>query len=239
MKTFRALLSSGAFASRWYRQEYADVAMSGMTPEEHYLWIGRALNRKGAPDRAPRSPTAPLRWCVMTTMHTLFLADMVASNLRRHGWMAEVVTDAPESFLHDYYIVLCPQMFERLPPGERRLCYQLEQSVSSRWFTPEYFNILENSAAVLDYSLTISSFLPVMGFVYPHVFYMPIGAVDLRAEDRVSNLNHTTFFSTVIIRATPVGDGSWKDWMKNITSVSSTIYSGVTCKVSSVRQNSF
>ena len=68
-------------------------------------------------------------------------------------------------------------MFSRLPPGDKRICYQLEQSVSSRWFTKEYFSILENSLAALDYSLNNIEFLSKNGVAYPHVFYLPIGAL--------------------------------------------------------------
>lgn len=172
----RSLIASGNFDAQWYLEEYPDVAMTGLSPEEHYLWIGRKLNRKGSPKSLLASSSLPLNWCVMATQHTLFLADTIASNLRRHGWGADVVTTPPENFSHDYYIVLCAQMFEQLPPGDRRICYQLEQSVSSRWFTREYFSILENSMAVLEYSLNNVEFLAKNGIVYPHLFYMPIGA---------------------------------------------------------------
>lgn len=172
----QSLVASGSFDAAWYLKEYPDVAMTGLTPEEHYLWIGRALNRKGCEADLP-SPSQP-NWGVITTRHTLFLAKMVASNLRRHGWKAEVLLEPPHHFHHDFYMVLCPQMFERLPPGERMICYQLEQSVSSRWFTPKYFNLLENCSAVLDYSMTNLEFLEKNGIVYPHVFYLPVGACD-------------------------------------------------------------
>jgi GR25 family glycosyltransferase involved in LPS biosynthesis len=168
------LVASGNFDAQWYLEEYPDVATTGMRPEEHYLWIGQTLNRKTCAN--PRRSSAPLNWCVMTTLHTLFLANMIASSLRRHGWVVDVRTEAPEQFSHDHYIVLCAQMFERLPPSERRTCYQLEQSVSSRWFNSDYLSILENSLAVLDYSLTNIEFLAGNGIVYPHVFYLPVGA---------------------------------------------------------------
>jgi hypothetical protein len=174
----RSLIASGNFDAQWYVNEYPDVAMTGMRPEEHYLWIGRALYRKANPKSLSALSWSPLSWCVMTTPHTLFLANMIASNLRRHGWAVDVVTEAPESFHHDYYIVLCAQMFERLPPGERRICYQLEQSVSSRWFNAEYFHTLENSLAVLDYSLNNIEYLAKKSIAYPHIFYLPIGARD-------------------------------------------------------------
>lgn len=115
-------------------------------------------------------------WGIMTPPHTIYLARLIAEQLKRHGWGVHIMTEAPTSFRCDWYIVLCPQIFSRLPPGERRIVYQLEQSVSSRWFTAEYFKTLNESLAVLDYSLKNIGFLEGKGIGYPHVFYLPIGA---------------------------------------------------------------
>ncbi len=41
-----ALQASGEFDESWYKNEYPDVAMSGLDPAHHYLWIGRRLGRK-------------------------------------------------------------------------------------------------------------------------------------------------------------------------------------------------
>jgi SAM-dependent methyltransferase len=117
-----------------------------------------------------------ITWCIMTTTHVLFIAHIIAEQLRKHGWNVDIVTEAPVGFKHDWYIVLCPQMFEKLPPGEKRIAFQMEQSVSSRWFTQDYLNSLENSLAVLDYSLANIEFLASKGIAYPHVSYLPIGA---------------------------------------------------------------
>jgi SAM-dependent methyltransferase len=118
----------------------------------------------------------PKHWCVMATPHTLFIAHLIASRLRAHGWEVDVTTTAPVGFPHQMYIVVCPQMFKQLPPGERRIVYQMEQSVSSRWFTAEYFSTLEKSVAVLEYALVNVEFMAKHGIVYPHVYYLPVGA---------------------------------------------------------------
>lgn len=114
-------------------------------------------------------------WGIMTTPHTIFLAQCIAERLSLHGIKSVLLTQPPVAFDHDFYIVLCPQMFDRLPPGEKRVAFQLEQSVSTRWFTDAYFSTLENSVAMLDYSLTNIEFLANKGLAYPHVFYLPIG----------------------------------------------------------------
>ena len=115
-------------------------------------------------------------WGIMTTKHTLFLADILKDCLVSHGWNVTVMTDIPDVFDLSYYIVLCPQMFKQLPPGEKRIAFQLEQSISPRWFTNKYFDILESSLAVLDYSLVNLKFLGEYDIAFPLVHYLPIGA---------------------------------------------------------------
>lgn len=121
----------------------------------------------------PREKTG---WGIMATQHTLFIAHILATRLRTHGWKVEIMTRAPASFEHDWYIVVCPQMFDRLPPGEKRIAFQMEQSVSSRWFTDTYLKTLDSSLAVLDYALTNLDFLATKNIAYPHVYYLPVGA---------------------------------------------------------------
>jgi SAM-dependent methyltransferase len=115
-------------------------------------------------------------WAVITPEHTLFIAHLICERLNIHGWSCEVMTSPPDGFSHDCYIVLCPQAFNKLPPGKKRIAFQLEQSTSSRWFTDAYFHTLKHSLAVLDYSLTNIKFLAENGIFYPHVYYLPIGA---------------------------------------------------------------
>ena len=117
-----------------------------------------------------------LRWGIMATPHTLFIAHLLASRIRAHGWQVQITSSEPPEFDLDLYIVVCPQMFQKLPPGEKRIAFQLEQSVSSRWFTEDYLATLENSLCVLDYSLTNIEYLVKRKIQYPHVFYLPIGA---------------------------------------------------------------
>jgi glycosyltransferase involved in cell wall biosynthesis len=45
----RRLHDSGAFDPDWYRQAYPDVALTGMDPARHYLWLGAKLGRSPLP----------------------------------------------------------------------------------------------------------------------------------------------------------------------------------------------
>ena len=126
---------------------------------------------------APAMPNDSIRWGIMTTLHTLFIAHLAADHLRAHGYRVEILTEIPKCFNDDYYLVICPQMFEKLPPGEKRISFQMEQSVSSRWFTDDYLKSLNNSLAVLDYALVNLDFMAKNGIAYPHVHYLPVGAL--------------------------------------------------------------
>lgn len=117
-----------------------------------------------------------LTWGIMTPGHTLFIAHTIAERLQKHGWSTSITTSAPTEFSYDFYVVICPQTFSLLPPGEKRIVFQLEQSVSSRWFSTDYCDLLRGSLAVLEYSLTNINFLITKGIIYPHVYYLPIGA---------------------------------------------------------------
>ena len=113
---------------------------------------------------------------VMATPHTLFVAHLLAQALHKAGITVDVMTEPPaEGFGLDGYFVVCPQMFKHLPPGEKRIVFQMEQSVSPRWFTPEYLHTLENSLAVLDYAQANLQFLEKRGIAYPHTFLVPVG----------------------------------------------------------------
>ena len=113
---------------------------------------------------------------VMATPHTLFVAHLLAQALHKAGITVDVMTEPPaEGFGLDGYFVVCPQMFKHLPPGEKRIVFQMEQSVSPRWFTPEYLHTLESSLAVLDYAQANLQFLEKRGIAYPHTFLVPVG----------------------------------------------------------------
>ncbi len=119
---------------------------------------------------------------IMATPHTLYVAHLVARALQQAGLSTQVFDAVPPDFALDLYVVICPQMFKRLPPGEKRIAFQMEQSVSSRWFTPEYLQVLENSLAVWDYAQTNLGYLEDKGIRYPHTYWVPIGGLPEYAQ---------------------------------------------------------
>ncbi|OYR22976.1 class I SAM-dependent methyltransferase [Brucella thiophenivorans] len=114
---------------------------------------------------------------IVTTDHTIFVANLVARELSAIGITTDVTTVMPPKFGSDLYIVICAQMFSTLPPPLKRIIFQMEQSVSSRWFNADYIDILKNSLAVFDYSIKNLSFLEEKGLGYPKTYYVPISCL--------------------------------------------------------------
>ncbi|MBB6084094.1 glycosyltransferase family protein [Castellaniella defragrans] len=155
--------------------------------------MGRVRSMRQERLRADRPneilPGTILKWRIVTTRHTLFIAHLIARRLREHGFGVTIATEVPEAVEDHFYVVLCPQIFQRLPPPERTFLFQMEQSVSSRWFTKAYLNTLLNARGVLDYALVNLDFLQRKEIRFPHTNYLPIGsdpdyAAGLAAEDK-------------------------------------------------------
>ena len=111
---------------------------------------------------------------ILVTPHTQFVAHLLESTLCKYGFVIDVSVGECHTYSDDVHIVICPQMFKVLP--NRYIAFQMEQSVSSRWFTDEYIRTLQNSYAILDYSLQNIGFLQDKDVSYKQLFWMPIGA---------------------------------------------------------------
>lgn len=135
-----------------------------------------------------------LNLCVMTTRHTEYVAHNMAAILQKHGHNVDIFFKEPEKFNHDFYFVLCPQMFRSLPPGQKRVAFQFEQSVSDRWFTQDYIDTLCHCFAVFDYSQKNISFLAENQCAYPHIYYLPIGATSRWMNEYISEKKHQVIF---------------------------------------------
>lgn len=114
---------------------------------------------------------------ILTTRHCLYLADAMKANLLRVGITAEIIFERPSNGYSDVpHFVICPQIFETLP--DFYVAYQLEQSVSSRWFTDHYLRVLESSFAILDYSLLNIEYLSKRGISNRQMYYCPVGGIE-------------------------------------------------------------
>ena len=128
---------------------------------------------------APTAPPAPklvdpLLCAIVTTPHVMNLAQMMARVLKEEGFSATIRTDLDGASEAGHVFVLCPQMFKNLP--DHYVAVQMEQSVSSRWFTPDYFDMLNRARAIIDYSVTNIAFLRVNELPLYKLFHVPLDA---------------------------------------------------------------
>lgn len=164
------------------RQKYAVIArqLGPFGALRHALRFLRRGGPSPEPGSLPSHHVFDLRntggkpVAVLSTMHCRYVAELIVSALERAGIAARIIYEAPSG---DYdsvpHFVICPQMFERLPG--LFVSFQMEQSVSTRWFTPDYLRKLENSFAIFDYSLDNISRLVSMGLQAKQFYYLPIG----------------------------------------------------------------
>lgn len=132
---------------------------------------------------------------ILTTRHCDYIGQLMASALSRVGISAEVIYERPlAGYSHVPHFVICPQMFPELPGFY--VAFQLEQSVSSRWFTDDYISRLENSFAIFDYSLKNISYLKERGLSLKQINYVPIHYMPELAG-QYSNVNKSDDYDVV------------------------------------------
>lgn len=113
---------------------------------------------------------------ILTTPHCHYLAELMQGSLAKINIESTIIYERPkQGFTDALHFVICPQMFERLP--NLYVSYQMEQSVSSRWFTPEYLSVLEHSYGIFDYSLRNIKYLQEKGLSYKQLYYLPVGYI--------------------------------------------------------------
>ena len=110
---------------------------------------------------------------ILATRHVSYLAHVIQESIERLGIISQIYYD--DEILHDFgqrFVVLCPHVFPAMP--QRYIAFQLEQSVSSRWFTPECIRRLKKAEAVWEYSQLNMQFLVDSGVSRDKIVYMPI-----------------------------------------------------------------
>jgi len=112
---------------------------------------------------------------ILTPPHTLFLARLMLNPLRAHGFSPEISSAFNQAQGDSLHIVLCPQVFEKIPPAENTIIFQLEQSINSRWFTHEYIDLLKKCSSIMEYKIDNIDFLVEQGVERDKIFYLPLG----------------------------------------------------------------
>ena len=161
------------FDSKLYLEMYPDVQAAGINPLVHYLRYGQKEGRATQHVLPEFDLHAHAYIGILTTPHCFYIAKLIENSLEKVGIKARIMFDVPPHGYEDMpHFVLCPQMFSSLP--DIYVAFQMEQSVSSRWFDNDYLRILKNSVAIFDYSLKNLEFLRQNGLSDKQIYYMPI-----------------------------------------------------------------
>jgi hypothetical protein len=151
---------------------WRSLALQNPAPSSSNDW---PLRRQRIVDQKSLGSASSLR--IVCTRATAFVAHALQTHAHAWGFAVHIDHEMPDAFPEDMYLVICPQMFSHLPPREKRIVFQMEQSVHPRWFTPEYLNILYNSVAVFDYSAQNIQFLIQQGLPADMLFHVPLSPV--------------------------------------------------------------
>lgn len=116
---------------------------------------------------------------LLCTAHTEFVAKLLQQQLQSFGltvnslFVKNAGDAEPLQYDASLHIIICAQLFKKMPA--RYVVFQMEQSVSSRWFDADYARILNNAEAVLDYSKLNLAYLQEQQSVpFAKLYYLPI-----------------------------------------------------------------
>lgn len=105
--------------------------------------------------KRPENPIHPVSdqnlMTIITPPHTLYLAHLLWRTLTLREFQVQInVGEFMGDFSNSRFIVLCPQVFARLPASY--IAFQMEQT-DTHWFDSRYLSLLKNTGVViLDYS---------------------------------------------------------------------------------------
>ncbi len=109
---------------------------------------------------------------ILCSLHTVFIARLIRHSLGLVSIRSDILTCEPAIYKSGLHIVVCPQMFRKLP--EHYISFQMEQTRSSRWLTEEYMMSLEKSFAVLDYSRVNIRYFQLASEFSDKLYYTPV-----------------------------------------------------------------
>lgn len=108
--------------------------------------------------------------------HTLFLATQLVESFNDLGIKAKIIDkEVVRSSRSDLEIILAPAFFRFPLTRAPRIVFQLEQTMSNRWFTSEYVKYMNDSLAVFEYSQFNVERLIKYGVDSQKIYYVPLG----------------------------------------------------------------
>ena len=118
---------------------------------------------------------------ILAVKHTAFVAKLLQGILHSNGIESNILLSEPDEYENIPYIIICPQNFSHFPA--LYAAFQMEQTVSQRWLTDEYLNILKNAYAIFDYSLVNIDYFSKDPVLAKKLYYLPIDLCEEMAKE--------------------------------------------------------
>lgn len=125
------------------------------------------------------NPSNQWRFGIMTPPHTELMAQLMQGYLQKHGWQADLLTACPVDWAHDWYIVISPKFFSRLPPEQKRILFLIEDFEALQRYGNKDYKFLRKSFGVLVSSLPNIEYLAGRKIAFPIVHFLPIEEFEL------------------------------------------------------------
>lgn len=109
---------------------------------------------------------------IIATEHTRYIANIIQDCLTKCGIKSEIHINSVEQYEDIPYIIVCAQFLKEFP--KHYMVFQMEQTVSNRWLTPEYLKIMRNAYAVFDYSMVNVNYFSKDPIISSKLYYLPV-----------------------------------------------------------------
>lgn len=166
--------TQGSLGKTWqlYRREFLKNGIFGLKA----LWL-----RQNGESKFQQWKSKTQKYItIIATPHTVFITKLLSQALDKVGLSYQIKIGRDFKYFDDsFHIVICPQIFKKLPKSY--IAFQMEQTVSDRWFGQKDMQKLQQALLVMDYSLHNISYLN-QRFPLSHIYYTPISPIDLASE---------------------------------------------------------
>lgn len=126
---------------------------------------------------------------IVNKAHTNFFAHLLGYHFSKRGIKTHMTPYVDEKFDGMKQIVFCPQTYlgQKLPEGF--IGYQVEQTISDKFFQPEHMEILRQASSLIDYSKENVEFFKKNGFDAKRISHLPLtyceGYVDYMVKNNI------------------------------------------------------
>lgn len=144
--------TQGSLGKTWqlYRREFLKNGIFGLKA----LWL-----RQNGESKFQQWKSKTQKYItIIATPHTVFITKLLSQALDKVGLSYQIKIGRDFKYFDDsFHIVVCPQTFKKLPKSY--IAFQMEQTVSDRWFGQKDMQKLQQALLVMDYSLHNISYL--------------------------------------------------------------------------------